>query len=199
MKKKKFYKIYILTLIIILTLPGCNLFSKEIPEISIKDFDVRYKGITLNQDTPLQVLSDKLKIPIGVNDNIDIDFFTAFKKNGIDYEWLIVHYPSKKNEEITIQYIYDATKKTGKIIDLNLKTVATRRGISVGDTLEDFKAAYGNNFTDSKNTETTTYIEFNLESNGFWGFLVFENDTKKIIDISLNYIGNEALGDEPIG
>lgn len=157
-----------------------------------EDFDVCYKGITLNDKTSLDDISTYLNINIPTEeDNDNIMIRAGGWNNDMDYNWYQVTYPNKEHQEIVFDYLYNVTNKSGRIVSIDLKNVPTKRGIAVGDTFEKIKQAYGNNIFSKLNTDTTNYID--IETNNYELSFIYEKSTGKITYIYIDYNSGKAM------
>jgi len=159
--------------------------------ISSEDFDVYYKEIILNEKTSLEELSTKLKFIPVEEDNENTMIRAAGFNNGMDYCWYRFSYPNKEHEEISFDYLYNATLKSGRIVFADLKNIPTKRGVAVGDTLNKLKLAYGSSFVSNYNSETTNYIDFTSNVNTL--NFIYEKSTGKILNIHVDYDSNKAM------
>lgn len=158
----------------------------EILPITKEDFEVVYRDVTLNQDTPLTELSKKLGIQIGIeNDNNILSFRNTVKEES--YGWYIVYYPNQSETEIVIEYILNETNKSGRIIRLNLKKIPTRRGILVGDSIAKVESLYESTIPDELGR---THI-YAMDSNDFG--IIVDKETRLVRSIFLNFSYYEAM------
>ena len=165
--------------------------TSNIKSISSEDFDVYYKDIILNGKTSLDVLSQKLSFKPVEEDNETTVIRAAGQNKDTDYYWYQVSYPNKEHPEIIYDYLYNATKKAGRIVSIDLKNAHTKRGITVGDTLKKIKLAYGNKFESNYDSETTEYIDF-VQNNNTLTF-TYEKNSGKVISINIDYDSNKAM------
>lgn len=159
--------------------------------ISSEDLDVYYKGIVLNSKTPLDVLLKKLSFTPVEEDNETTAIRATGQNNDMDYYWYQVLYPDKEHPEIIYDYLYNATKKTGRIVSIDLKNIPTKRGVGIGDTVKQIKNLYGNKFESNYNDETTEYIDF-VKNNNTLTF-IYEKNSGKIKSVNIDYDSNKAM------
>ncbi len=164
--------------------------TSDIKSISSEDFDVYYKDIIINGKTSLDVLSQKLSFKSVEEDNETTVIRAAGLNKGTYYFWYQVSYPNKEHPEIIYDYLYNATKKSGRIVSIDLKNAHTKRGITVGDTLKKIKLAYGK-FESNYDSETTEYIDF-VQNNNTLTF-IYEKNSMKVISINIDYNSNKAM------
>jgi hypothetical protein len=115
----------------------------------------------------------------------------AGQSNDMNYYWYQVSYPNIEHPDLVFDYLYNETKKTGRIISIDLRNISTKRGITVGDTLEQLKQTYGSEFESIDNSETTKYIEFKQNTNTLT--YVYEKNTGVIEKINIDYDSNKAM------
>lgn len=161
--------------------------------ISVEDFDVNYLGIILNDKTSLEMLSTKLNITINEDkeDNNTIDTRGTGSNNDMDYYWFQISYPNKDQADLVFDYLYNATTNTGRIVSIDLKNIPTRRGISVGNTIEQIKQVYGNDIISKPDTDNTFYTELMLGNNEL--IFMYEKETGKVNDIYIDFDSNKAM------
>ncbi|MFC5702732.1 hypothetical protein ACFPVX_15630 [Cohnella faecalis] len=167
----------------------------SIADMTNEDLDVTYNGIILNDQIPFEELTSKLHLSMEEN-NESITTRVAGEAKGKDYAWYQVSYPNKENTDFIFDYLYNATDKSGRIVSIKLIKVPTKRGISIGDSLEKTKEAYGKNLVSEPETETTNSLAFLVENKGI--SFTYDKKTEKMVDIFIDYDSNKAMDEMDI-
>lgn len=160
------------------------------------DFNIDYRNIVINDKIPFEQIAKKLNIVLGSYDFNDIDVKSSCSVGDNEYRWLVVHYPSKENEEIRIEYVMNETLKTGYLVTIYLCKVKTNRDVGIGDDVKQLLESYGDYIEPETNTKTAVFrYKINKNSGSSDKTITFYTDikTKKIKDIKIIYNNDKAM------
>lgn len=170
--------------------------------ITEEDFDINYNGITINDRTPFDQITEKLQITIGESDE---NCYSKGSSNndGNEYSWFVVHYPSVDNEDMQIEYLLNETDGSSYLISVDLFNGSTFRGVKVGDGINKLIKAYGKISEPLPNSSTTDFYSYvladpiNSDYDKEITVITVKSDNK-IESIHLNYNNNRAFEDMDI-
>lgn len=165
-------------------------------QLTLSDLDITYKDITINHTVPFSEIAEKLNIPINeVTDDIDLISAGSYDKGM--YVWYIAHYPSKSNEDMTIEYVWSDEFDEPRICSVEFFNIETNRGVKIGDSFKALTDAYGGASYSFDNSNGLMAYVYKLNPDSQLGdeeitFLIDTNEDKvKYIDI--NYARNEIM------
>lgn len=171
-----------------------NTSSENMQNITQEDFDINYKDIMINDTIPFKQIANALGFEIGKTDsNVDVK---AMSQIG---DWYVVHYPTKEAEDLRLEYIVNEQLGTQKLVLVYLYNVATFRGISIGDDLEELLNAYGDAVKPEYNSSTTDSYLYKLDTTTDESHpdksisIIVDKNSKKVTKISINYYQNGAM------
>lgn len=176
---------------IVLTIPKTENVQDNFAECELtdEDFDVEYKGYTINRQTTAEELQSNLGVPEDFEDNNNGYIATV----GQEWRWQI-EYPDFANQsDIRVVFYTDLDTDETDIKMVALENVETYRGVKVGDTINTIYEKYGLPVEEKQSDSNEEYLELNyVKDDQRISFVIDEkNEMVKYIYIDYNLSEDE--------
>ena len=152
-------------------------------ELTDEDFDVEYKGYTINRQTTAEELQSNLGVPEDFEDNNNGYIATV----GQEWRWQI-EYPDFANQsDIRVVFYTDLDTDETDIKMVALENVETYRGVKVGDTINTIYEKYGLPVEEKQSDSNAEYLELNYAKDDQRISFVIDEKNEMVKHIYIDY------------
>lgn len=167
-----------------------KIMNRDSMPITDEDFEVLYKGITINKDTEVEYIIDKLGLPEDYFDNNE-----GYISGNANYRRWLLWYPNYIEPEIRMiilskrEYEDDEVKDGDSyIVGIYIIEGSTNRGIEIGDSLDEVLQRYGKpDSLDRDSEELDSSYTLRYSKDGSHINFILDNDMTNVNSIFIDY------------